>query len=468
MLRHVLIFFLVIASPVMLISSSKTVVCVGASITEGATTSDPQTKSYPAQLAKMLGKDYNVINCGVSSCTMLRKGDHPYRETDAYKRALKSKPDIVFIDLGGNDAKAVNRIHLSEFEYDCRDMIDAFRNLGTNPRIILLQPFVSFETDTNQIWDRIIVNDIIPRMERVAYAENVEILDMHSLLIDRSDLFPDNIHPNDEGSAIIARRLFEQLTLDVDADFSMSKRLEKEYTVDNFKGYRCFNFNLRGRVCNVVEPHFTTNSKPWIWRCRFWGHEPQTDIGLLERGFHVVYCDVAELMGNNEALSIWTDFYTLLTDAGLSTKSAMEGMSRGAMYAFSWAAANPDKISAVYVDNPLLDCRYLVDRESDDLNTMIADLMNAYNLKSKDDIIKFGGSPIDKVKEIVKGKYPILILCADQDEAVPPIQTQLFKEGIEAEGSDIRVVMKHGYKHHPHSLPNPSTIIDFIIKSTEN
>ena len=32
-----------------------------------------------------------------------------------------------------------------------------------------------------------------------------------------------------------------------------------------------------------------------MWRARFWGHEPQTDIDLLEKGFHIVYCDVADL-----------------------------------------------------------------------------------------------------------------------------------------------------------------------------
>ena len=70
-------------------------------------------------------------------------------------------------------------------------------------------------------------------------------------------------------------------------------------------------------------------------------------------------------MGNEEALSIWSEFYKLSSNAGLSKKSVMEGMSRGAMYSFCWAAANPDKVSCIYVDNPLLDFRYLADRNGD-------------------------------------------------------------------------------------------------------
>ena len=362
-MKYILILCLFISQ--MIASAQTKVVCVGASITEGALTTDPKRDSYPAQLAHLLGNNYEVINCGVSSCTMLRKGDHPYWNTQAYKKALDSNPDIVFIDLGGNDAKAINRVYMNEFVKDCSDMVKSFKSLPSKPRIILMLPFVSFETDSNQIWDPVIVNDIIPIIQQVAYNEDIEVLDMHSLLINRPDLFPDKIHPGDKGSEIIASRLYEQITLKTEKSFDVLAKLKTPHTINNFKGYVSIDFKLRGRDCKVVKPKFTALGKPWIWRARFWAHEPQTDIALLERGYHLVYCDVAELMGNSEALSIWGEFYNLLTNAGLSKKSVMEGMSRGAMYSFCWAAANPDKVSCIYVDNPLLDCRYLADRNGD-------------------------------------------------------------------------------------------------------
>lgn len=447
------------------VHAQKRIACVGASITEGARTTDPKKDSYPAQLGSLLGNEYKVLNFGLGSRTMLRKGDFPYWETEQYKQALASNPDIVFIDLGGNDAKVQNRIYMNEMERDCIDMIKSFRQLPSNPRVILMLPFVSFEPDTMQIWDAVIVNKIIPGLRRAAYKEGIEVLDMHPLLINRKDLMPDNIHPDNEGAATIARRLFEQVTLKTDKEFGILRNIKAPYTTSDFSGYICADFKLRGHECKVVKPKEAAPGKPWIWRTRFWAHEPQTDIALLERGFHLVYCDVAELMGNKEALSIWSDFYKILTKAGLSKKSTMEGMSRGAMYSFCWAAANPDKISCVYVDNPLLDCRYLADREGD-LGEMTRDFMAAYGLKTKDDIRNFKGSPTDKVKEIVKGKYPILILCADQDEAVSPTQTLFFEEKIKALGGNITVMMKKGFKHHPHSFPNPAPIVDFILRAT--
>jgi lysophospholipase L1-like esterase len=112
------------------------VTCIGASITEGATTTDPANDSYPAQLGRMLGDRYVVSNFGVSGTTMLKKGDSPYWDTEAYKKALASEPEIVFIDLGGNDSKAVNRRHMDEFVKDaCEMIISHIEKMSVNMQI---------------------------------------------------------------------------------------------------------------------------------------------------------------------------------------------------------------------------------------------------------------------------------------------------------------------------------------------
>ncbi len=444
------------------IQAKKKIVCIGASITAGAGTTFPGENSYPAQLAKLADKDYEVVNYGIGGTTMLRNGNHPYFNTEAYRQALMSNPDIVFIDLGGNDAKAVNRPFYNELESDTRDMIRSFKKLPSKPRVILLLPTAFFEKDSMQIWDPVSVNMIKPRLRKAAFDEKIEVIDMYPLLIDRPELVPDGIHPADKGSEIIAKRLYEQIQLNFDTGFDIFKSLHIPYTNTEFNGYECAGFKIDGRECKIVKPKTATTGRPWIWRARFWAHEPQTDIALLERGFHLVFCDASELMGNNAAISLWASFYSILVEAGLSEKPVMEGMSRGAMYVFCWTAANPDKVSAVYVDNPLLDCRYLADR---DMGDMVTNFMAAYGIKTKEDIQNFNGSPTDKVKDIVEGDYPILILCADEDEAVPISQIYEFEKKIRNAGGDITVIVKHGFKHHPHSFPNPDRIIEFILNA---
>ncbi len=442
------------------------VTCVGASITYGAFIEDHAHNSFPGQLQSLLGDQYQVNNFGVSGCTMLKKGDSPYWKTKEYGEALTSNPDVVFIDLGGNDSKLINRKYLNEINQDCQDMIDAFRQLPTHPRVIVLLPVVSFVTDTTGIRDPVIIQHVIPGLQQAAYEKNAEVLDMHPLLINHAELMPDKIHPDKAGSAIMAKRLYDALVQPRDDYFNIIPGLPQSSKISSFNGYQCADFILDGRSCKVVKPKWSAIGHPYIWRARFWGHEPQTDITLLERGFHLVYCDVAELFGNEEAVKIWSDFYSVLQKAGLSKKAVLEGMSRGAIYALNWAAENPSKVNAVYIDNPLLDMKSwpcgLGKRGSspDELAAFKKD----YNITSDEQLQSFKNSPIDKIKQIVKGKYPILILCADADEAALPEENTLpFEQKIKASGGKITVIHKPGFGHHPHSFPNPEPIVDFIL-----
>ena len=187
------------------------VTCIGASITEGATTPNPPADSYPGQLGRILGDKYVVSNFGVGGCTMLKKGDCPYWEKEAYQKALASEPDIVFIDLGGNDSKAINRVYMDEFIKDACEMIASFQNLPTKPRIIIMTPIVSFVVDSNGIYDDIICRQVSPKTIEAASRMKIEVLDMHPVLNRHPELMPDQIHPNREGSEMMARKMYDYL-----------------------------------------------------------------------------------------------------------------------------------------------------------------------------------------------------------------------------------------------------------------
>jgi lysophospholipase L1-like esterase/dienelactone hydrolase len=447
------------------------VACIGASITYGATIPNREQNCYPAQLQKMLGKGYVVTSYGVSGTTLLRKSNSPYWATKQYQDALKTQPDVVIIDLGDNDAKLINRTHLDEYEADYHDLIQSFAKLPSHPRVVLLLAMSSFVKDTTGIWDQVIVKQINPLIQKVAYNEHVEVLDLHAAFVDKEAIMPDKIHPNKEGATIMAKTVYDNLVQNRDAKYDISTELTgMPLKQSSFYGYNCADFMLDGHACKVVQPKMAAKDHPWIWRTRFWGHEPQTDIALLQHGFHVVYCDVAELLGNDSSIHVWNDYYSLLHKAGLAKKAAMEGMSRGGVYVFNWAAVNPGKVAAVYVDNPLLSMpswseAFLKDPTKKD--AMFTAFKTDYNLTTADEVRNFKGSPVDKVKQIVKGKYPILILCADQDEAVIPQEnTLLFEQRVKELKGDITVMHKPGFKHHPHSFPNPTPIVDFILKAT--
>ncbi|MDB4902945.1 MAG: hypothetical protein JWQ63_2226 [Mucilaginibacter sp.] len=446
------------------------VACIGASITYGARIDNREQNSYPAQLQKMLGNNYEVTNYGVSGTTLLKKGNSPYWKTNEYKTALAANPGVVVIDLGGNDSKLINRIYLEDYERDYHEFIQSFTQLPSHPRIVLLLAMPSFVKDTADIWDPTIVKQVNPRIQQVAFEDKVEVIDMHSPFVDKEAITPDKIHPNKEGATIMAQTIFENIAQKKDIAFNIFHNLKTEYKLSSFYGYECADFKFNGRECKVAKPKWSAPGHPWVWRARFWGHEPQTDISLLQRGFHIVYCDVAELLGNDTAINAWNKYYGLLHNAGLNKKAVMEGMSRGAVYVFNWAAVNTSKVACVYVDNPLLNIpswakgRMKTPTVKD---YMFEAFKKDYNITTDEQVVGFNGSPVDKVKQIVKGKYPILILCADEDEAVSPEEnTLLFEKRVKALNGNITVIHKPGFKHHPHSLPNPKPITDFILKGT--
>ncbi|MDB5288028.1 MAG: hypothetical protein JWR05_2977 [Mucilaginibacter sp.] len=446
------------------------VACIGASITYGATIENREQNCYPAQLQKMLGSGYKVTNYGVSGATLTRNGNLPYWNTKQYRAVCSNLPDVIVIDLGGNDAKLINRAHFNEFDGDYRDLIKSLKQLPSHPRILMLSAMMSFVKDTSQIWGEVIAKRINPMIQQVAYTEKIELLDMYTPFINKEELFSDKLHPNKEGAGIMAAAVYTELTQKRDKAYNIFNNINLPLKLSSFYSYECADFIFEGRSCKVVRPKLAAEGHPWIWRARFWAHEPQTDIALLQRGFHIVYCDVAELLGNDESISIWNKYYDLLGQSGLSKKAVMEGMSRGGVYVFNWAAANPNKVACVYVDNPLLNIPSWAKKftNKDDVKDVMFLAFKAdYQLKSDDDILNFKGSPVDKVKRIAKGHYPILILCADADEEVSPQDnTLLFEQKLKKINRNITIIHKPGFKHHPHSLPNPAPIVDFILKST--
>ena len=234
-------------------------------------------------------------------------------------------------------------------------------------------------------------------------------------------------------------------------------------------GYDRYDFQCDGRKCIIVAPKQTAEGRPWIWRARFWGHEPQTDLSLLAAGFHVVYMDVAGLFGCPSAVEHWNAFYKLLTDKyGLAPKAALEGMSRGGLIIFNWAAANPDKVACIYADAPVCDFKSWPGGKGKgrgDRGSWNA-CLKAYGL-TEAQAMAYEGNPIDNLQPLAKAKIPLLHVVGAADTTVPVAEnTDIVVERYRKLGGRIRVISKPNCEHHPHSLKDPKPIVDFVLKHT--
>ena len=203
------------------------VACIGNSITDGHGIDMATAYGYPALLQKKLGNGYWVKNFGVSSRTMLNKGDYPYMNEMAWKDALAFKPDIVVIKLGTNDSKPHNWQYGNEFRQDLEQMITTLcpalvqpaKKKGkkaktaepVKPQIYLCTPIPAFKS-TWEINDSVITNGIIPVQQDVARKYGLHVIDLHTLFSDGADLvLPDGIHPNGKGAERLATIVSEAI-----------------------------------------------------------------------------------------------------------------------------------------------------------------------------------------------------------------------------------------------------------------
>ena len=195
------------------------VACVGDSITLGS----GLQRTYPAQLGRWLGTNYEVRNFGVSATTLLHRGDLPYVERPVYTNALGFKPDVVIINFGANDSKhpndgsldatnAVNNWQFKgDFVADYQAMIAAFRRSNPRVKIFICYPTPDFPGRWG-INEKTIRDEIIPMIHSVADEAGVKVIDLHSAFAGRADLFPDTVHPDDEGAKLMAAEIFRALT----------------------------------------------------------------------------------------------------------------------------------------------------------------------------------------------------------------------------------------------------------------
>ena len=193
------------------------VACIGNSVTYGYGHENPDSTSYPSQLAVMLGDGYEVGNFGKSGATLLRKGHRPYNEQEEFKKALEFAPDIAIIHLGLNDTDPRNwKYYKGEFISDYVALIEAFEKVNPDVKIYIcrMTPIFHwhhrFKKGTRD-WYWEIQATIENIAENIA---EVKLIDLQETLYHRPDLMPDALHPNPEGAKLIAQRVYSAITGD--------------------------------------------------------------------------------------------------------------------------------------------------------------------------------------------------------------------------------------------------------------
>ena len=234
----------------------------------------------------------------------------------------------------------------------------------------------------------------------------------------------------------------------------------------DFHGFAGYKFDFCGYEAIVVFPEKYAVNRPWVWRGRWFGHEPQTDIALLERGFTLVFLNTYIFYGAPGAVTLWEKYYDFLRENfKLAKRAALIGMSQGALIALNFAKKNPDKVSAIYIDNGVCDFKSWPGGfgKSDVYNDWIQ-CQKSYNITCKEDALNYKDQPFDNLEELAAERVPILAVCGDIDSVVPLDENMdIFAPRYEALGGPIRVVVKKNNDHHPHSFKDPTYMVNHLL-----
>ncbi len=199
-----------------------TVACVGDSITQGTGASVASKFSYPAQLQKMLGKGFKVVNCGKASSYVMNldseynvKKTSPnlwYPNTAEYSKLKSSDADIVIVMLGTNDARSMtNPAAIDDFVSSYKALIADFAAMESKPEIYLSSMIPATNADITNQGTVYILPDVIKTIAselKLPFIKTHENLhDYYCVMLD----YNDRVHPNDASYPALAENFFKEV-----------------------------------------------------------------------------------------------------------------------------------------------------------------------------------------------------------------------------------------------------------------
>jgi hypothetical protein len=223
----------------------------------------------------------------------------------------------------------------------------------------------------------------------------------------------------------------------------------------------------------VLTPAKPLPGKPWVMtsfpdvRNAAVFNMARTDLELVRRGFYVVGASPSVVLGAPDPKGILDAVYQeATTKLGLSKKTALIGLSREGLTVCRWAAANPGKVSAIYLDHAVCDFKSWPGGKlgvGPGSKKDWAELQKVYNFKDEAEAMAYKENPVDLAPKLIADKVAIIYVAGEKDNYVPysengaPMQQQYDKQG-----GVFKLITTPGVDHHPHGLSDPTPVVDFL------
>lgn len=226
-----------------------TIVFVGDSISVGVGASVP-ANSYTTLVTNTLNKqnkgyEFKEINLAVSGSTLVDQL-WPKPNSSAYpyvlEKVIRSKPDIVVIQHGTNDNACGSSI--GQFLWSYQQVVRTIKEKFPQTRIVCMSICPSWGAGSStKEW----LTQANVGIQKIAAMENTLLAHANFELKNRKEIFPDGIHPNDEGHRIMAESVIKALD-----ENEIKSKNRFDFICDGFGQYR---------ICGYVFEVKAENSK---------------------------------------------------------------------------------------------------------------------------------------------------------------------------------------------------------------
>ena len=242
---------------------------------------------------------------------------------------------------------------------------------------------------------------------------------------------------------------------------------EKNLTEAIWEGFKKYEFEIFGTKAIIAAPNEPDPENKWIFRAEFFGAFPMADLALLAKGYYVVYLNKYGMYGHDSAIDEMHRFKNHLCEKyGFFHKMVMFGFSRGGMYTMNYAAKYPQDISAIYLDAPVMNALSWPGGKGrgQAYEEGWKEYLELFGMTAEE-ALSYRNEPIDKTEILLKHKIPAIVVVGCADTVVPYEENaKIFVQKYRNGGGVIEVYEKPDCDHHPHSLADPTPIVDFVLR----
>lgn len=234
-------------------------------------------------------------------------------------------------------------------------------------------------------------------------------------------------------------------------------------TESTWNGYRRIDFLFEGRECILVFPKCANENRNWLFKTEYFDAFPTFEVEMLACGWHLAYIKNVTRWCIDEDIDLKERFAQFLcAEYSLYPKCVPVGMSCGGMIAVKFAAKYPHRVSALYLDAPvmnLLSCPAGIGVAE---QLFLDEFTNATGM-TLSELISYRENPIDKMPAVLKNDIPVVLVYGDSDTVVPYCENGMLLEKYYKENGGILLAIgKRGCGHHPHGLDDNTPIIEFV------